>query len=444
MQAGNAGSAQRSALRSWKEIAAYLDVGVRTAQLWERDRGLPVHRVPGSNGRVMASAEELDQWLQSARTAQTTATTVETGGQPPSTTTVEPIAPPRRVLWWIGAAALAAALAIGIGAWLGLRRPPQPATWKMQNGVFSVFAEDGGVLWRVRIEGGAADYLAPGDWGQQNAWIGDLDGDGSNEVLLAYQAVRAPDKSALICYSAAGAERWRFIPGQPASRKFPETSPPPYMAHSVVAAQIGGKMRVLIASVHPSEVACQVAMLTNKGRLLKDYWHAGHLARLAVADAMGNGREMVLAAGVANGYNRAVLVALDPDAEWGVSTEVVPRYRIPGRMGTEIARVLFPSSCISRLWLYNSVRDLRIASQSVDIITEEQPNVPAPRGGAGVQHRFSRGLHYMGASLVDDFPARHQQLERQGELDHPFSESEREGLGKIEWLSGPPLERPGH
>ena len=32
-------------LDSWKVIAAYLGRGVRTVQRWERDEGLPVHRL---------------------------------------------------------------------------------------------------------------------------------------------------------------------------------------------------------------------------------------------------------------------------------------------------------------------------------------------------------------------------------------------------------------
>ncbi len=32
-------------LDSWKEIAAYLRRGARTLQRWEREEGLPVHRL---------------------------------------------------------------------------------------------------------------------------------------------------------------------------------------------------------------------------------------------------------------------------------------------------------------------------------------------------------------------------------------------------------------
>jgi eukaryotic-like serine/threonine-protein kinase len=50
-------------LDSWKEIAAYLNRNVRTCWLWERELGLPVHRLDGSpKARVFAYTAELDAW----------------------------------------------------------------------------------------------------------------------------------------------------------------------------------------------------------------------------------------------------------------------------------------------------------------------------------------------------------------------------------------------
>jgi TolB-like protein/Flp pilus assembly protein TadD len=50
-------------LDSWKEIAGHLRRGVTTAQRWEKDEGLPVHRLPhGRAGSVFAWRSELDAW----------------------------------------------------------------------------------------------------------------------------------------------------------------------------------------------------------------------------------------------------------------------------------------------------------------------------------------------------------------------------------------------
>jgi len=56
-------------LQGWKEVATALDVGVRTAQRWERDAGLPVHRILRSHkAPVFAIRSEVDAW-QARQTA---------------------------------------------------------------------------------------------------------------------------------------------------------------------------------------------------------------------------------------------------------------------------------------------------------------------------------------------------------------------------------------
>jgi len=55
-------------LDSWKVIAAFLHRDVSTARRWEKESGLPVHRVPGRKGHsVYAFADEVDAWLRGGR-----------------------------------------------------------------------------------------------------------------------------------------------------------------------------------------------------------------------------------------------------------------------------------------------------------------------------------------------------------------------------------------
>jgi Tol biopolymer transport system component len=56
-------------LDSWKEIAAFLGRGIRTVQRWEREEGLPVHRLPHEKrGSVFAYRDELSSWWERRRT----------------------------------------------------------------------------------------------------------------------------------------------------------------------------------------------------------------------------------------------------------------------------------------------------------------------------------------------------------------------------------------
>jgi tetratricopeptide (TPR) repeat protein len=50
-------------LDSWKEIAAFFGRDERTLSRWEKELGLPIHRLPGAKGRVYAYTEELSAWL---------------------------------------------------------------------------------------------------------------------------------------------------------------------------------------------------------------------------------------------------------------------------------------------------------------------------------------------------------------------------------------------
>ena len=57
--------AGRDQIQGWKEIAAYLARDERTVKRWEKQRGLPVRRIPGSGrANVYILLSELDAWLR--------------------------------------------------------------------------------------------------------------------------------------------------------------------------------------------------------------------------------------------------------------------------------------------------------------------------------------------------------------------------------------------
>jgi eukaryotic-like serine/threonine-protein kinase len=111
-------------LGSWKEIASYLGREVRTVQRWEKNDGLPVHRLFHSKrGSVYALPEELDQWLESRRFAMVDASdenAVESQPTDQPDHALDPeAAPPRRSFprWTIPAIG-ALLLAGAISGWM--------------------------------------------------------------------------------------------------------------------------------------------------------------------------------------------------------------------------------------------------------------------------------------------------------------------------------------
>ena len=132
-------------LASWKEIAGYLGVTVRTAQKWERERGLPVHRLAGEKGRVAASTVELESWRRTAL---------------------------ERSEWWanlrflrIYAVLTTAVLLLVAGAAVGIHlarsRPGPPALCVLDGRMLIVRDELGREVWRRSFDEPFADLRSP-------------------------------------------------------------------------------------------------------------------------------------------------------------------------------------------------------------------------------------------------------------------------------------------
>lgn len=103
-------------LDSWKEIASFFGRAERTVKRWETERGLPVHRVPGSaRGSVFAYPEELAEWLKGRSTELEAEEAPSAETNEPTLPTSAPTPPftPARVAAWLVPLILAAAL-VGI------------------------------------------------------------------------------------------------------------------------------------------------------------------------------------------------------------------------------------------------------------------------------------------------------------------------------------------
>ena len=108
-------------LDSWKEIAAFFGRDERTVMRWEKERKLPVHRLPGSSrARVFAFSDEMSRWMNSTDAFVPEAVSAE---HEPVTATLEvvrtssilesadPVRPSKR---WIVVAMLAALAGVGL------------------------------------------------------------------------------------------------------------------------------------------------------------------------------------------------------------------------------------------------------------------------------------------------------------------------------------------
>jgi len=408
----------RKELSSWKEIAEYLGVSVRTAQKWENERGLAVRRFSGEKGRVLADPAQLDRWREGIL---------------------------EKDPWWkrpgifrIWAAAASVALLAAAAAWLISTRRGAPALFRHELNTLIVTDASGRELWRKTFPDPIWLTNTPDDLLQNHrAWFGDLDGDGRIELLYTYVPTTIEKHGrTLFCFSEDGRERWRFVPGRRVSTRVAEY-PPPYQVSVLMplAPSPDGTRRIVVSSLHLAQYPGQVVVLSPEGAMLGEYWHSGHLNQMDLADLDGDGAEEILLGGMSNGNRAATLVALDPRDLGGASVEENPDYQLQGfPPGREKARLLFPRTCINRKFHeYNWLHRLDFSGGRIKVQVRERERLLDP----AILYYFDRQLRLIGLEVSDAFRGLHRELEAAGQLDHPLTEKEINELRNIRHLKRP-------
>ena len=474
----------RRELHSWQEIADHFKVSVRTVQKWEKERGLPVRREAGAlRGSVSARVEELDTWkgfgayegLRSANgiLPQTPPTEVEGAGThhttDKQTLAVEPSSSASKSLplplsferrskvvfsqMWVQAVI---ALELGIlSAYLifGAEHTGPPAQWKIANNALVVNDDRGREVWQHSF-GRPLDgqrYLRENNHVLMNqAWFGDLEGDGSIETLFVEQI--AGESSALICFSEKGRQKWRYLP------RFPgETSPEafkPRNSYDRVADGSGstssqnaaliirsfrvaklGRNRpnsIIVVSQMLVNPPIEVALLSFAGKVQGTYWHDGLIGypyALDVADLDRNGVDEIYLGGEDAKRHQATLVVLDPDSMGVVAKDADSPSQVPGLpAGRKIARVLFPRSCINRLFESgNRVSRVLLNRDSVTVELAETQE----RNWPSVLYDLDARLSLKRFTWSEVFLGTHAQLAQEQRLDHSLTAEEEAEMQQI-------------
>ena len=406
-------------LSSWKEIASYLKISVRTAQSWEQERGLPVVRVPGEKRvQVFAIAEDLDRWAGQGPLPPQTLNQAHSG-------------------LWI-AATVAALVAVSAG-WMLLRTRSRPAVLIPDLQGFVAADAEGNRLWRWT----GPEQLQVSQYQPQGVrklhFLADLDGDGSNEAVFGADYVAAGQtNSEVICFSSTGSPRWKFQPGRPV-RAGTEDFAGRFLIEGIQLAHgRGGRLLVVVASRHWNFYPAQIAVLDIQGKLLREYWHSGGFAGLAAADLDQDGRDEIYLGGTDNGLKRATLLVLDPEELDGAADETAnPDFQLLGfAPGRERMRIVFPDSCVSRASAYRpDVENMSIVDGGIELAVR---HAVSGYRSATVHYRVdSRGM-VRHIALGDGYLDIHARLESEGRIRHHFDEHrEKTELQHVEFLAPP-------
>jgi hypothetical protein len=211
-------------LQTWSQIASYLQVSVRTAQLRASHRRLPVHHLAGIRTPVFAFQEELDAWLKDTREDLPLTEPVALPGEDldresgateaiasaaarASTGQAHSVFSRGRALF--GALALGAVL-LGIG----LRRWNSRDIAMVNVDGPALIARDAGgrELWRDLFPNGIRTEAYTNRVSEKKYWVEDLNGDGHAEVLFAHFADTADSVGTpLYCFGRDGKIRWRYL-----------------------------------------------------------------------------------------------------------------------------------------------------------------------------------------------------------------------------------------
>jgi excisionase family DNA binding protein len=411
-------------LYSWKEIASYLQVTVRTAQKWEKERSLPVHRLPGGRGRILAYVSELEAWKRSGEgPGPQEAVPRESAGAFPVSRKLTL----RRAL----PAASLLVLSIIFGSWLWSRQG-QPAHWRLEGRTLVMSDTGNHELWRWDAEDPFGSHLTPEFNEKMHRFIAveDLDDDGNSETLVVPvpgNVLKAAKSIPLICLDRNGKEKWRFVPGRRVSSGR-ENFPDFYVVVNFRVARMGKDRpkSILVSGIQIPDYPCQIALLdAHTGMPLREYWHSGHIgsgiATMELWDLDGNAVSEIYLAGANNGLFRRTLVVLDPDRFAGASQEQNPEYQLQGfPPGREIRRVIFPRTWLDLGGDIGMFYSLYLVPDGFVV----GASVGDPNNRVNLDYYFSATGQFLKISPGNGFIIEYEKALRSGRLDHSFTAEE--------------------
>ena len=421
-------------LTSWKEIATYLQKGVRTVQRWEQELGLPVHRLEGhKRDIVFALPEELDVWLERHSHVRDEN---EVNGQSREEASSA---------WGIRLAYASLLLALLFGArqaYLGFTAIP--VDYRIEGRDLIVLNESGRELWRHTFDFPLAerDY----EWmrsaeerhpSRHFATLRDMDGDGRAEMLFgAVPAEGFLEDLELFCFNHKGSILWRFQPTRtirygdhhaPGDHHFE----PPYSFgfFNIFSDGDAAPDAVWATFNRAPWFPSVVTKLSVDGELLGEYWHAGFVSTLAEATLAG--KRVLLVGAVSNESISPALSVIDYENPTGFSPASDPAYlcqNCPG--GLPLSYIRFPRTELSRvLGVYESARVIRLfGEKTIQVIG--RANTVETTDLDLVAYYFDENLHILDASLGLGYTTLHNRLRTTGMLDHRLDmEKELADLG---------------
>jgi hypothetical protein len=401
----------RPRLDSWKDIARHLRRDVRTVIRWERDRRLPVYRVPGGKvSRVFAYPDELDAWLANGSIdprAERAGSSPHDAGRP----VASPGAPRVRGAALIAAAAATSVAVAGVIAWALAHAAGPARTFAMAGSDLVALDAAGRISWTHPF---APAHVSPASarWTE----VIDLDRDGRDDVLAAVQVNTASlnaQTGELLRFSGDGHLQWAYTADDHLNFRQGAYGPP-WPAADFTTVRSGSEGGVALALHHFTWWPSLLVTLNARGERIGTFVNSGWIHTVRQVSDGG----YLLVSGVTNSRNAYFLAALDATHPTGHSPEppgsVTECVGCPA--GDPIAYLVWPRTDVGLAQPFpqegpviHTFEDGRIQVQTLE------SGLP---GVAAAIYELSSDLQLTGARVSDSFWDWHRRLEVAGMVDH--------------------------
>jgi len=431
-------------LDGWKDIAAYLGKSVRAAQRWERDMGLPVHRLKTPGGQVVfARPSEIEAWK--ARVEVPRDEPGDENGDAVADVFTEPSAGRGRAWAWVpfaaGAVAVAAVVMAALLVWRVVGPGERPVRFQLVGRDLEARDGTGALVWTHRFPVDT-EALELSDGRRSNleaVQVADFDGDGRREVVVVVTVGALSHGEGgvetLVVLAEDGTVLWQYAPDLSLSfggRHFDG----PWVVYDVLFGGTPGDRHIWVAYGDSRWWPGFVVRLDRQGEASVRFVQSGLVYGLGYA--VRDGRAYVLAAGVNNEYASAALAVFEADGGPTVSPQSEgSAYRCDGCAGgVPVRYFLLPPIEVTRLSPtapYNAALSIGQVGSTYEVSTAEWHT-------SGVQaiYRLSPSFAPESVNYSDSVWTVHRSLEAEGRVDHPAEACPERVEPKIvrEWADG--------
>ena len=193
-----------------------------------------------------------------------------------------------------------------------------PIYAEVERNVLHVYNQEGEDIWNMVVDGipnGTTSEIGTSTSIDRFIRITDIDGDGTNEVLLSGEGYSGEyTADVLYCYNSDGTIRWK-------------QSPPPPISFGTISHS--GSLNWNIEdffSLNTSENTARLFVASNSswfpsvlielnpsdGEILQSYWHPGWIFRIEVYETGESENTRIILGATNNTYQKAALIVLSP------------------------------------------------------------------------------------------------------------------------------------